>query len=245
MLIIFGHNLCRMDSVYFVQTHDGSIIVQAHDGSIMCRLIKSMIMQISKKIGIPVLSDIEYHLDKCYIILSTRNKLLVQYTTRTLTATLLVIHYKMGFLSSSMIGYTMVLKYALLPFERQIRLCCNYFVGIDNISAIDGGDNISSLRMNTEVELSRSHEKKVFIITVQSHRLVLHHLCRSVCLIRSEVNGENSALDWSQFVSHIEVFIGDTVTSWGANNNGTSYVAYFSMSRENGELVSCSVKPKD
>jgi len=149
------------------------------------------------------------------------------------------------------------------------------FFGIDNVSAIFYDGNVPSSQMVrkygesscilshkqegvcttslfiTGVKvldinfLGLSHGKKVFIITVQSHHLVLHQLCRLVCLVRCEVNGESSAFDWSQFIPYIGIIIGHTTTSWGANTCETSYVGYFFMSRENEELVSCSIKPKE
>ena len=77
-----------------------------------------------------------------------------------------------------------------------------------------------------------------------------HNLCRLVCLGCNRENGESSTMDsslayWSQFLSYIEVSAGDTATSWGASNGETSYVDYFSIPRENGELVNYSTKPKE
>ena len=129
---------------------------------------------------------------------------------------------------------------------RQICIRCNCFFGIDNVSAIFYDGNVPSSQMVrkygesscilshkqedvcttslfiTGVKvldinfLGLSHGKKVFIITVQSHHLVLHQLCRLVCLVRCEVNGASSAFDWSQFIPYIGIIIGHTTTPWGA-----------------------------
>jgi len=243
MLLILGHSLCRVGSVYFVQTHDGSFM-QAHNGSLMC-LFKSLIMQISKKIDIPVLADNECHHDNCNINLSTCNKSFTKFTTGTSATSLVVTFYKMD----CTIRYSLALKCALV-MVRQICLCYNCFVGTDNVSTIYYGDNIPSIRMVTkhgesscilshtqddvhsasiftEVEFSdinslgpskSLHEKKVLIITVRSHHSVLHQLCRLVHLGCNRENGESSAMEsnlayWSQFLSYIEVSTGDTTTS--------------------------------
>jgi hypothetical protein len=102
---------------------------------------------------------------------------------------------------------------------------------------------VESLDINF-LGLSRSYEKEVFNSTMQG-RLVPHQICRLVCLVRSAVNGESSAFDWSQFVPYTGTITGNTVTSWRANTCETSYVGYFFMSRENEEPVSCSIKPKE
>ncbi len=135
-LMILGHNLCRVGSVYFLQTHDRSLM-QTYDGLFMCLFIKSLIMQISKKIVISVLS--------CHVNLSTHNKSLVQFTTGTSATILMVTLYDMV----DMIGCSLALKCAMV-MVRQICLYCNCFVGIDNVSAIYYDGNISSLRMVTK-----------------------------------------------------------------------------------------------
>ena len=130
LLMIFGHSLYRMDSVYFAQRHDGSIM-QRHDGSLMSLFVQSLVMQINKTIGTSILSSFVYHHNNGYVNLSTRSNPLVQFTTGTSATILSVTFYKMD----CRIGYSLALKCALV-MARQSCPCCNYFVGSGNVSAV-------------------------------------------------------------------------------------------------------------
>ena len=273
LMMIIGHNFSRMGFAYFVPSHDGSLM-QSHNGSLMCLFIKYLIMQIGKKIDVPILSDNEYHHDNCNINLSTRNQSMAKFTTSTSDTSLVDTFYKMD----CTIRCSLALKCALV-MVRQICLCYNCFVGTDNVSTIYHGNSISLLRLVTKYGessyilihkqedvnsasvfltqvgfsdinssgLRRSHEKKVLAVTVRSHHSLLHQLCRLVCLGRNKVNGKSSAMDDSLvYLSQFVSYI-EVVSdiSRRASDDEISYVDYFSIPRENEELANCSNKPKD